>query len=205
MSANTVDGYNWTGVGSSTSFYNSSVPTASVGTLAIAQGTGVFSTCVDIGCNVANNTLASNDIGIIDEPVLFDQLHGNLVTGSHHFGVVVDGFPGGSAHLTGNTIRGATAHSVALLLDNGTFNVTGNFFGGTQATGSSGAGQLVCGPNAFLVCATDASTSTAAIEVVSESSAGPTTLYLGANSYNADNARLSTLAVNGGSVVVVRV
>jgi hypothetical protein len=195
-------------------------------------GTGVLLYDSGTGTTVSYNTVFLNQIGIVyvddgslDGGSASTTISHNTVDTSNAYGIVANGASGGgdSVTIALNTINNeATVNPTSgiwgapgILVDTGSFSVTGNhILGSSTASGSSnGKSQTVCGPDGgtgttgtpILVCSSYANISTAAIQGVSESGSGITNLNLGGNVYTADSVHLATLGVLGGSVNVEEV
>jgi hypothetical protein len=175
------------------------------------------------GTTVSGNTLLLNQVGIAyTDDGTYDSgsesvtISHNTVKESAAYGIVANGASGGGdfATISSNTVN--NEHSLnpsiwgapGILVDTGTFDVVGNSILGssTGTGGSSGPSQTVCAPSGYpIVCSSTESIATAAIQGVSESGSGMTTLYISSNDYTADSYRLATLGVNGGAVNVEEV
>jgi hypothetical protein len=160
------------------------------------------------GTNVSHNVVTDNQIGIADtddgyyagtESVTIAD---NTVDSSSAYGIVAYtvGAAGDSVAISGNTmnneesLNSATWGAPGILVDGGSFNVSGNhILGSSTAAGSSNGASQVDGSGTV---------ATAAIEGTSESSTYPTTLYTSNNVYRMDSFSLATLGVGGGTVNV---
>jgi hypothetical protein len=176
------------------------------------QAAGILLYDPATGTTVSSNTATLNQVGIlfVDDGAPSNGYVGavtvtishNTVKESYAYGIVANGAPGGAdkATIHANTVNNKESLNPSIwgapgiLVDTGTFHVTGNsIFGSSTAIGSSnGASQSV----------PPGSLATSAIQGASESSTNPTTLYIGGNSYSGDSFRLVTLGENGGSVNV---
>jgi hypothetical protein len=189
------------------------------------EGAGILLYDAATGTSVSSNTLSLNEYGIdsfadgnpslgYSGPVSVTIYH-NTVDSSTAYGIVVDGAPGGgdSATIMSNTVNdeasvNPTVHGApGILVDTGTFTVTGNkILGSVASSGSSnGVTQAVCGPvDVFNYCPSFENITTAAIQGASESSSDLTVLDLSGNVYTQDTYSLATLGVTDGAVNVLQ-
>lgn len=166
------------------------------------QASGILLYFPGAGTLVSKNTVSASGMSIVDYGQLPVKIVGNKVTGSTAYGIVANGLPGAHALIANNTVSSVGTGAPGILVDNGSFNVSGNKISGVSASGTNGANQTVCGPTSYLTCTPDANISTAAIQAVSESGVGPTGLTLFSNTFTSDVLSVATLAVAGGSVSV---
>jgi parallel beta-helix repeat protein len=192
VSANKVSANNYTGGGSTLNWYG-------VG----YQASGILLYLTGPGTVVQKNTVFNNPMGIVDYSNNSSKILGNTVTNSTGYGIVANGAPAGQVLIANNTVKNPGTGGIGILVDSGTFNLTGNHIAFTSSGGSNGASQPVCGTGAYLSCTPTRSVSTAAIQAVSESGSGPTDVTLFKNAFRSDSLSLATLAVLGGSVSIV--
>lgn len=166
------------------------------------QGSGVLFYEQGAGSLIQKSTFTNNAFAIAVLGATNSKIIGNTLTNSSGYAIVVNTVPGTQTLIANNTITNTSAQGVGILVDNGTFNVSGNKIYHAQNTGANGASQVVCGTGSYLNCATTTTIATAAIQAVSESGAGPTDVSLFANTFRFDSHSLATRDVNGGSVSV---
>jgi len=164
------------------------------------QAAGILLYLPGAGTTVETSTVSSNAMGVVSYGPAPIQIVGNSVSGSTGYGIVENGEYGTQALIANNTVNEAGAGGVGILVDNGTFNLTGNHIEHSSSSGTNGASQVVCGSGSYLACSPSQSVSTAAIQAVSESSAGPTNLVLSGNVFRSDSLSIATTSVLGGSV-----
>jgi hypothetical protein len=127
----------------------------------------------------------------------------NTVTNFEGYAVVADGTTGSTALIANNTLNAGATGAPAVLVDNGSFNVSGNKISHVSWSGTQGASQVVCGTGSYLSCgASTLSVKTAAIQAVSEGAGGPTDLTLFHNRFVMDRLSLATLSMPTGAVTV---
>jgi hypothetical protein len=198
LSSNIVSADNYTGSGSGLDWYGSG-----------AQASGVLLYNAGSGTTVSHTTVTASPIPIVSYafPATYTAagtlfITSNTVSGFMGYGIVANGEPGSSTFIGNNTVNAAATGAPGILVDNGTFNVTGNTISHVAKTGTQGASQIVCSPGGPLVCSTTLSIRTAAIQAVSEGSGGPTDLTTYRNTFSHDSLSLATLAMPTGSVTV---
>ncbi|MCI4317932.1 MAG: right-handed parallel beta-helix repeat-containing protein [Thermoplasmata archaeon] len=191
---NHVFANNYTGPSSTLSWYGTG--TQSTGILLYNQG-GLTT--------VAHNTLSQNPMAIVEYETTPTALKilGNTITGFTGYAIVANGAPGSTVFISNNTINAIATGAPGILVDNGTFNVSGNTITHVKFTGTQGASQVVCGTGAFLTCGTSTlSIATAAIQAVSEGAGGPTDVTMRLDKFSADRLTMSSLAMPTGSVTM---
>src|SRR5208282_2702245 len=131
-----------------------------------SQATGLFVQCLET-CTVTHNTLDNNAIGIAVLSYVYGpspapgwpyaaspsegpiSVADNTVDDSGAFGIALELNQGPtvaeiatpSASITNNVVDNTISGAVGLMVDQGTYSITGNTFTGTSASGSSGASQ----------------------------------------------------------------
>jgi len=164
------------------------------------QGAGILFYLAGAGTSVSSSTVGANAMGITVLGAAPVQIVGNTVSGSTGYGIVVNGAAGSQALIANNTVSEAGVGGVGILVDNGTFNVSGNTVSHSSSSGTNGASQVVCGTGSYLSCSPTQNISTAAIQAVSENGTGSTTVVLFGNVFKFDTLSVASLAVRGGSV-----
>lgn len=182
---------NFTGATATNDWYGNGFQSAGILLYLAANGTFVR------GCAVSDSAMG---IAVFGNGT--NYITGNTVTNSVAYGIVENEVPGAHAFVGNNTVTNPGTGGVGILVDNGSFNLTHNKIAHVSSSGTNGASQVVCGTGAFLACSPTRSVTTAAIQAVSESGVGATSLVLFDNSYSFDSLHLATLAVLGGSVSV---
>ncbi len=191
VNSDKVSADNYTGSGSTLDWYGTGY-----------QASGILLYDPGSGTTVFHSTVSQCPMGIVE----FEFTPGsvfilsNSVSGYLGYGIVVNGAPGSTALIANNTVNGLLTGAPGILVDNGTFNVSGNVISHASAAGSNGASQVVCGAGSFLSCTPSLSIRTAGIQAVSEGSGGPTDVTLFQNTFKVDNLSLATLAMPTGSV-----
>lgn len=170
------------------------------------QASGILFYLAAAGSTVKAGHFNQNPMAIVDFGPNLVRIIGNVVTNATGYGIVVNGASAISttyAFIGNNTISSKGDGGVGILVDNASANLTQNKISWVSNTHDQGASQAVCAPSGtFLVCPTTHSVSTAAIQGVSESSVGATSLTLYNNVFTHDATQVATLGVLGGSVNV---
>ncbi|MCI4319080.1 MAG: hypothetical protein L3K23_02970 [Thermoplasmata archaeon] len=193
LSFNTVSGDNYTGSGSTLDWYGTGYQASGVLLYNAGSGTTVTHTTVT-GCPIPIASFATT------AATLF--ITSNTLSGFEGYGIVANGAPGSSTFIGNNSLNALATGAPGILVDNGTFNVTGNTISHVAKTGTQGASQVVCGTGSYLSCSPTLSIHTAAIQAVSEGSGGATDLTVYRNTFSHDSLSLATLAMPTGSVSV---
>lgn len=216
VTANHVSGNGYTGTTATNDWYANGYSAAGILLYDSANGTSVT------GNTVVLNQLgiAYFDDGVLDGGFANTTIALNTVKESNAYGIVAQGAPGGGDRvaITSNTVSNKKSlnpviyGAPGILVDTGSFVLTTNHVLGAATTGTNGPNQEVCGPNSnsgigtpFLTCANYENISTAAIQVLSESSTNPTSVTLSGNTYGLDVAHLASMTVLGGSVSLLEV
>jgi hypothetical protein len=195
VTSNTISGNDCTWSGCGNDYYTAT------------QATGILLYDPATGTTVSSNTATLNQVGILfvndgSLGAVSVTISHNTVKESYAYGIVANGAPGGSDKVTihANTVNNKESLNPSIwgapgiLVDTGTFHVTGNnIYGSSTALGSSNGASQSDAPGSL---------ATSAIQGASESSTSLTTLYISGNSYSGDSFRLVTLGEGGGSVNV---
>ncbi len=182
---------NYTGSGSTLDWYGNGYQATGILLYNPGSGTTVFrSTVTQCPVAIAEYATTASSVFILS----------NSVSSFLGYGIVVNGAPGSTALIANNTVNAISTGAPGILVDNGTFNVSGNVISHASASGTNGASQVVCGAGSYLSCTPSLSIRTAAIQAVSEGSGGPTDVTLFANTFKLDSLSVATLAMPTGSV-----